>query len=249
MRKVLAVSGLALALGAPAWGGIVWDNGPLITTFGGGFNGADVSELWTTGGANTLGFGHQVTAGNRVADNFTLTVDTFLKTATFFAYQTNSTTQSTITSVNVRIWDGVPGQGGSNIVFGDTGTNRMLSTGWSGIYRATDTAPLGNARPIMEQLVDLENVLLPAGDYWIDWQTDGTLSSGPWAPPVTIPNDFYVGDALQSISDNGVTWGAALDSGNGLNVDFPFLLDGNAVPAPGALALLALGAFAARRRR
>lgn len=248
MRKVLALSGLALALGAPAWGGTVWDNGPLITTPGGGFNGADVSEVWTTGGASTFGFGHQVLNGNRVADNFTLDQDYFLKTATFYAYQTGSTTQSTITAVNVRIWNGMPGGGGA-VVFGDTTTNRMLSTGWSGIYRATDTNPLANNRPIMEQVVDLEGIFLPAGDYWIDWQSNGTLASGPWAPPVSIAGGFHVGDALQSIGDNGVTWNPMLDTGIGLNVDMPFLIDGNAVPAPGALALLMLGGLAARRRR
>ena len=30
------------------------------------------------------------------------------------------------------------------------------------------------------------NTTLPAGTYWLDWQTGGTLASGPWAPPVAI---------------------------------------------------------------
>ncbi|RKY98508.1 MAG: hypothetical protein DRQ13_03470, partial [Ignavibacteriae bacterium] len=36
--------------------------------------------------------------------------------------------------------------------------------------------------------------------YWIHWQSNGTLSSGPWCPPVTELGVAVTGDALQSIA-------------------------------------------------
>ena len=48
----------------------------------------------------TYGFGHQLSAGNRIADDFTISgrANWTIETITFFAYQTGSTTTSTITA-------------------------------------------------------------------------------------------------------------------------------------------------------
>ena len=165
---------------------VLWDNGPLVTNPGGGAGGADASALQTALGLSTYGFGHAVSSGFRVADDFTVPAGGWLVSdITFFAYQTGSTTTSTINNVNLRIWDGPPGQGGSNVVFGDTATNRLASSAWSNIYRVLDTGLLDTARPVMADVATV-NTFLPAGTYWVDWQTGGTLASGPWAPPVSI---------------------------------------------------------------
>ena len=37
----------------------------------------------------------------------------------------------------------------------------------------------------MKQTVTI-GTSLTEGTYWIDWQTGGTLASGPWAPPIAI---------------------------------------------------------------
>ena len=66
------------------------------------------------------GAGHQVLNSNKgVADDFTVpSGETWnISTASFYAYQTGSTTTSTMTSVNVRIWDGPPGVAGSQCYF------------------------------------------------------------------------------------------------------------------------------------
>ena len=62
-----------------------------------------------------------------------------ISTITFYAYQTGSTTTTTINNVNLRIWNGVPGAGGSSVVFGDTTTNRLAGSSFSNIYRVLDT--------------------------------------------------------------------------------------------------------------
>ena len=165
---------------------MLYDNGPLVTNPGGGAGGADASALQTALGLGTYGFGNQVSAGNRVADDFTVGGSGWLiSNITFFGYQTGSTTTSTFTAVNLRIWDGPPNVGTSMVVFGDTTTNRLVSSTWSNIYRVLDTGLTDTDRPVMANVVAI-NTFLPAGTYWLDWQADGTLASGPWAPPVSI---------------------------------------------------------------
>ena len=103
---------------------VLYDNGPLVTHPGAGAGGADASAVQTDLGMTTNGFGVQLTAGNRLADDFTIsdpngwTIDTI----TLFLYQSNSTTTSPITAVNLQIWDGSPDLGTSTVVFGDTTT-------------------------------------------------------------------------------------------------------------------------------
>ena len=163
---------------------ILFDNGPLTTHPGGGAGGADASAVQTALLASTYGFGHQISANNRVADDFTVPAGGWtISTITFYAYQTGSTTTTTINNVNLQIWNGVPGVG--SVVFGDTTTNRLAGSSFSNIYRVLDTGLTDSARPIMANVVTV-NTTLPAGTYWLDWQTGGTLASGPWAPPVSV---------------------------------------------------------------
>ncbi len=199
---------------------ILYDNGPLVTHPGGGAGGADVSALQTALGMGTFGFGNQVSAGNRVADDFTVTGGGwFVNTITFFGYQTGSSTTSTFTAVNLRIWDGPPNDPNSNVVFGDTTTNRMTATGWSNIYRTLDTALSATDRPIMANVTDI-NTFLPPGTYWVDWQANGTLASGPWAPPISILGQTTTGNAMQFTTAG---WADLVDVGpQGL----PFIIEG-----------------------
>ena len=229
---------------------ILFDNGPLTTSTGTGAGGADESSLQSvTLGHNTLGFGHQVAFTNRIADDFTIPADTEwqIDTITFFAYQTNSPTASTITGVNAQIWDGVPNDPGSTVVWGDDTTNIMTSTAWSNIYRVTETSGGASNRPIMANVATV-GTTLGAGTYWVDWQSDGSLGSGPWAPPITILGQGVTGDGLQSTTAG--VWAAALDSGtNTPQQGFPFIIDGTAlggtpiieVPTMSPLGMLGLG--------
>lgn len=209
-------------------GNVLYDNGPYADSAGTGTGGADESILEdVTLGMNTLGFGHQLSAGNRVADDFTVTdpAGWQVDAITFFAYQTGSTTTSTMTAVNLRIWDGVPGGGGS-VVWGDTTTNVMSATDWSNAFRVTQTTTgTANNRPIMANTVAV-NTVLPPGTYWVDWQTDGSASfSGPWAPPIVILGQATTGNGMQSL-DNGVTFGPVNDSGTATQQGFPFIVEG-----------------------
>jgi len=208
---------------------LLYDNGPMITHPGGGYGGADASALQTALGLSTYGFGHQVYYGYRIADDFV--VDSpggwDIEAIQFFAYQTGSPTNpSPITQVNYQIWDGQPGAGGS-VICGDMLTNMLIDTVWSNIYRVLDTALTDTQRPVMEDTVSIHPACahLDPGTYWLDWQTDGTLSSGPWAPPISILGQTTTGNGLQSL-DNGATWAAAVDTGIGTQQGFPFRIFG-----------------------
>ena len=223
---------------APAGGAVLIDNGPLVTSTGTGAGGADESVLQSTSlNMVLLGFGHQALNDNRVADDFVLDADSTLDSCTFFAYQTGSTTVSTMTAVNVQIWDGVPGGMGSSVIFGYMTTNLLTDTAFSNIYRVSETTLGANNRPLMANTVDFGGLNLAAGTYWFDWQTDGTLGSGPWAPPVTIVGNINSGDGLQSV-DGGVTYQAAIDvdqfGGGSMGTQgFPFICTGSSAAAGG----------------
>ena len=206
-------------------GGVLYDNGPAFNVPGGGAGGADLSLLEsTTLGMSTLGFGHQVSAGNRIADDFTATEQWTIDSIVFFAYQTNGGIPSTITAVNLQIWDGSPDLGTSTVVWGDASTNVMTHTEWSNIYRASETDPSSTARAIMKNTVTV-GTTLPAGTYWLDWQSDGSAASGPWAPPIAILGETTTGNALQFTG----AWAPALDGGTATPQGFPFIIYGTSM--------------------
>ncbi len=208
------------------WPVLLYDNGPLVTQPGGGSGGADLSELQVDLGMNTLGAGHQFALGYSVADDFDVPTGGWqIDTITFFAYQTGSTTTSTITGVYVQIWDGPPDAGGS-IVWGDLSTNLLASSLWSNIYRASNADPTASNRPIMANVATIGTTLAP-GTYWVEWATDGSLSSGPWAPPISILGQIITGNAKQNL--NGA-WQELLDSGTATAQGLPFIIDGEMVP-------------------
>ena len=204
-------------------GVVLYDNGPFVTHPGGGAGGADASALQSSLNMSTFGFGFQVSAGNRVADDFTVTGSGWaIDSITFFGYQTFSGTTSTFTSLNLRIWDGPPNDPSSLIVFGDTITNRMTGSEWTNVYRVLDTTLSNEDRPVMALVAEV-NSFLPPGTYWLDWQTDGTLTSGPWVPPITILGQTTTGNALQYTSTG---WAPLVDAGTVTQQGLPFIIEG-----------------------
>jgi len=197
-----------------------YDNGPLVTHPGGGSGGADASALQTALLLSTYGFGNQSSAGNRVADDFVVPAGQTwtLDQVVFYEYQTGSTTgTSTFTATNYQIWNGAPNGGGA-VVWGDTTTNRLVSSAWSNIYRVLDTALTDTARPVMANICS-GGAVLPAGTYWIDWQANGSLASGPWQPPISILGQTTTGDALQYTSTG---WASLIDTGSNTVQGLPF---------------------------
>jgi len=204
-------------------GSFGWDNGPLVTHPLGGYDVADASVLDTSLGMNTYGWGNQLVNGWRVADEFEVTdpAGWDVDQITFFAYQTNSTTTSTITGVYYQIWDGPPDDVGSSVVYGSLTPNRLKETYWTNVYRVTDYDMGSTSRPVMAAVVHCGAYLAP-GTYWLDWMVDGTLTSGPWAPPISIIGQTTTGNGMQYTG----SWDPVIDTGTGTQQGFPFVVQG-----------------------
>ncbi len=206
---------------------LLWNNGSFITHPGAGFGGSDVSALQSNLGMTSYGpnANHNSSAGNYfyLADDFEVTGKWTINTMTFFGYQTLSTTTSTITGVYLRIWDGIPDQPGSSVVWGNLTTNRLSSSSWSGVYRAPIADLSNNQRPVMEIVADLTGCELNEGIYWVQYGFTGSLTSGPWGVPLTILGQTTTCNALHKTSTG---WQPLLDAGSLTQQGLPFLVNG-----------------------
>ncbi len=245
---------MLLAGAGSAQAAVIYDNGPFITHPGQGFGGADASAI--TAGLSTFGHGMNATVPVRLADNFTVAPGQTwnLTGVRFFGYQTGSPLTPTFTGLNAQIWNGRPGDPGAAVVWGNLADNILASAAFSGVYRVEEAAPYtANNRPIMN-LDATVSTSLTAGTYWLEWATTGSIASGPWNPPISIPGQLTTGDARQWTSA-----GLWLDAVSGISPDFyqqglPFQLQGEitAVPEPGQWAMMGvtlLGAAGVALRR
>ncbi|MGJ8662318.1 MAG: hypothetical protein ACSHWU_01650 [Marinicella sp.] len=226
---LITVSTLHASTQVQKSGGSLYDNGPIITSIGTGVGGLDESVLESSNlSMASFGTAHHSAANLRVADDFTITgMPWQINSIDFYAYQTNETA-STITAINLRIWDGNPNDIGSTIIFGDDSTNVLNSTVPAGILRVNeDSQGMADDRQIAISNVVINMELAP-GTYWLDWQTDGSGPSGPFVPHITLPGQDTTGNALLSI-DNGVSYGNLQDLGTLTNQGLPFIINGSIV--------------------
>ena len=198
---------------------VLYDNGPIVTHPGGGPGGADFSYLASP--LSNYGLGNQSSSGNRLADDFTVTGDIWhIDSIVFYEYQTGSTTVSTFTATNLQISQA----GTSNVVWGDYSTNRLQHSSWSNCYRGSDFSATN--RPIMRNCCVTPSLALSPGNYILDWQASGSLSSGPWVPPITIVGQYITGNAE---SYNNGAWHYVYGDSTGLyQPGLPFTIYGHA---------------------
>lgn len=201
---------------------VLFDSGPMITEPAGGAAGADISELQSSLGMIMYGGSCTLSMGRRIADDFILTRAAHITSITFYAFQTDSSTTSTINDMRFQILDNSPYSGGWAI-WGDLATNRLSSTGWTGIYRVKDTDKANTQRPIMYVRCDVDIELNP-GTYWLDWTFGGSLADGPWQPPVTILGETTTGNAEWYTSTGG--WSNFADYGTLTMQGAPFIVSG-----------------------
>ncbi len=213
---------------------VLWDNGPLVTHPGQGFGGADASARQSvTLGEAIMGYSHHVAAGARVADDFEAIEPWTVQQIEFWAYQVGAGPGNpTITAVNVRIWDGSPSLPGSRVVHGDSLTNLMTAAVWDTLYRTDETTvPTATERAVYRLICTPPDWSLPPGTYWIDWQADGTLTSGPFVPPISILGQTHPPGA-NAIQYSDGSWHPVQDTGSLTPDDFKFVLRGKVETTP-----------------
>jgi hypothetical protein len=210
----------------------LFDAGPAVTFLDDGFNGNPVSFMDEALGYNGIGLGLQKVAENRMADDFTVPSGMWtLDYIEFPYYQTGADTTLQPVSVNVRIWDGAPGEAGSAVIFGNVLTDRLVDATFSGYYRAytTDGVAASN-RPVISTRADLEDLVLPPGTYWFDLQVEGIAGpTGPWYPFANIDGAVIPGNALQKLG--AADW-ASPESTTNRPISMPFRIFGAATDDP-----------------
>ncbi len=207
--------------------GTLYSNGPYYNVAGT----PNVSLLENvTLGMTTLGAGHAASAAIRVADDWVVTENVVVESIQFYAYQTGSTTTSTINGMTLAIWDGPPSDPSSSMIWGDQFEDVWSSSEFSGAYRASETTPTDTSRPIMISTANTAGLELAPGTYWLDWDASGSLASGPWAPPIAILGELNTGNAMQFLPDSG-GWAELLDGATLTGLGLPFEVNGEVVIA------------------
>jgi hypothetical protein len=199
----------------------------LITHTGGGFGGADASVLQTSLSMNTLGGGFSTATGYSLADDFIIPAGETWRISgfTFYAYQTGSTTTSTITDALIRVYSGAPNAGGTVVQDFWAGSN-MTSTAWTNIYRTQESdITTATTRPIMNVECTVTEFDLTEGEYWVEVSLSGSLASGPWCPPITILGQTTTGNAIQY----NTSWTNFNDSGTLTQQGVPFDIIGEVI--------------------
>ncbi len=190
MRKLsLMLSILAAAAGHSAHAQAVLLADTALST-GTNASGAPISAIPT--GATNFGLLFNETSFYRLADDFTIPAGETWKIDSFitYGYQTGSTpAASTFTAGYVRVYNGNPSAGGT-LIAGDTTTNRLVSSSFSGIYRVNTNTSTDVTRPLMRLRMSVPATMpamLSAGTYWISWSAKGSLASGPFTPAKVLP--------------------------------------------------------------
>jgi hypothetical protein len=226
--------------------------GPTSTTLSGvsapaGSQWSEVSASSATQSNALAGIsGQSYLAGTyRFADDFTIGAGHTWQVGgvSVYAYQPNaSASASPFATLNMRIWQGVPGAQGSTIVWGDTTTNRLAGATSTGIYRVFNTSVAPGTAPDQSRLIwQLDasvSVNLPPGTYWLDWQvTSVDPFAEAFSPTVVLPGQRSQAsfNAMQfkplPVPGDGGTWATINDPGKPTSagdttIALPFIIRG-----------------------
>ncbi|MCU0304378.1 MAG: hypothetical protein MUC56_10015 [Thermoanaerobaculales bacterium] len=212
---------------------LLYDNGPFITCFGCGSGGADESGVETSIGLGTVGFPFRQSAGESVADDFTVPTP-FSWTIDSMVFYSCANDASTVDGVYVRIWDGPPDAGGA-VVWGDLTSNRLASSQLVNVFRVADWQTGQPLYPVRESFAT-PGVTLGPGAYGLEWAINPSFPVGPSAPPVAILGQTTIGSALGASSG---AWAPPFDLGSAATPKgLPFPVVGSATGSSGPLYVL-----------
>jgi len=220
MKKLLLLPCLCIVISFTSFAQITYLIDTAFTTDI-GFGGAPASCIFT--GGNDFGFQMYRPQGTWLADVFTVPAGStwIFDTVIVYGYQKGSGTASTYLNCNFQIYSGTPGLGGI-VIWGDTSTNVLISSGFTGIYRV-DTIPADGGltsveRPIMYLKLYLSPAPnLSAGTYWLSWSSAGSLSASGSPSKVLAGRINPTGQQARQLYEG--TWNYTVDNGHDVGMD------------------------------
>lgn len=248
----MTLGGVAMLSLAASGQSLIYENGPIVTHPGDGPGGTDYSAIQTRIGQQSAAYSVRAQVGDRIADDFVVPSGQVWHTESVSLYSLVGDDPDLFQFMSAQIWDGVPDQQGSNIVWGDINDNLLTENAFSGVYRGNDIDPRLE-RPVTTSTGALSAVLGP-GTYWIEFTVDtNQFDPSPSLIPVSILGERGKAGANARWRRGGGSWTPLVD----LNLDvgpvpqdIAFDIHGVIVPAPGTATLvLAAGAFVCRRQR
>jgi len=200
---------------------VLWDNGPFITSYGTGFNGADESVM--PDGNYTEGWKCRFASDLRLGDDFIVPEGEIweITSITLYAYESEGGTQSNVIGAYMEMLDGPPETGVS--VWGDLSTNVMTSTSFTNVYRVrfSNQGTDNTYRPICASVSEFSSpITLTAGTYFLCWLQEGLDGMHLYNPAVTIDGVVETGNALAYEYE---TWVPVVD---GEFKGLPFIIEG-----------------------
>ena len=145
-------------------------------------------------------------------------------TVIVYGYQNGSSLSSPFISCNLQIYNGIPGAGGT-VVWGDTLTNVLSSSDFTGIYKvdtfSSDNGLLSNQRPIMYlKLYLYQAPHLTAGRYWLAWSAScANTSSSPGTPYKVLPGRINPTGQMAMRKLAGTSWNYLIDNGDSIGLN------------------------------
>lgn len=203
-----------------------------------------ISGVANTNAGSTCIYNNALTSNFRIADNFVVPVSQqwVVSQISVYAYQTGATA-APFDVLRLQIWNGIPGEVGSTVVFGDLTTNRLSSTTdtlRNRVFNTSTPAPgttPGTTRIIWSLNATITGLTLNPGTYWLDWQAHATNDGSAFAPPINVVGvRGLVGWDARQFNGNAVSptpnWAAIADGGNPATVptvpqDMPFAISYN----------------------
>ncbi|MDA3865567.1 MAG: T9SS type A sorting domain-containing protein [Salinivirgaceae bacterium] len=209
----------------------IYTNGPIVTHEGAGPDGADLSVVKTEMNMWNYGYNTNYEIGYRNADEFTVPEGEtwIIHSLGFYNWQTESGLTPTINHLDFRIFADRPNVENVDTIVNYYDINKLSGSRFSGIYRVYDTEMQNTDRPIMLSVSRFnENgwITLSPGTYWLDFSSGGTLTSGPWVPFVTYPDEVTTGNAMHLGFGGWVDW---IEDGTETAQGMPFMLYGERV--------------------
>jgi len=188
-----------------------------------GYDGAAASCIFN--GGNKFGWQINRLNGSWVADIFTVPADSswVFDTIIVYGYQVGSGSVSTFLNCNLQIYNGIPGLGGE-VIWGDTSTNILVNTGFTGIYRVDTIAVDGGLTSTERPIMYLKLLLSPAphltaGTYWLSWSASGTLTATTSSPEKVLPGRVNpMGQTARQMY--GGAWTYIIDNGDNIGMNF-----------------------------